>query len=141
MNPKITTLIEHARDNRARQDADETAYARLPTYPHNGCAAFLSALLTGAGIDTGVILSAGTLASTLEARGWERVALGDQQPGDVGVTDDLNHNGIPDHVYLVVERVTADLSLVADNQSHSLHERYASGRGKTPTSHYLRAAA
>ncbi|WP_313539881.1 peptidoglycan-binding protein [Sphingomonas sp.] len=126
----------------ARQTAtDELAARGLPPYPKNACAVHLSALLQQAGIDVPMIAGAGKLAATLEKRGWRRVAVRQQQPGDIGVCFDNDH-AIPgsDHVYLVVERIDEDAMMISDNQAGTApHHRFATGRGKTPTEYFLRA--
>ena len=123
----------------ARQEAEEAWHL----YPTDGCAAHLSALLRQSGIDVRMILGAGALARAVERRGWQRVAVGNQQPGDVGVTYDYDPTPPgADHIYLVVRRVDADEMMVADNQRRTdqPHSRFASGRGgKTPTKYFLRA--
>ena len=122
--------------------ARERAAASLPGYPTNGCAAHLSALLEDSGIDIAMTLGAGKLAHLIESRGWSRVKVGSQRPGDVGVCFDNDPTPAgADHVYLVVQCLGLDEMLVADNQrtADAPHTRYASGRGKTPTDYFLRA--
>jgi len=121
--------------------ADELAKRGLPAYPKNACALHLSALLQQAGIDVPMIPGAGKLASVLEKRGWQRVAVRQQRPGDVGVCFDNDH-AIPgsDHVYLVVECIDDDEMMISDNQAGTApHRRFAMGDGKTPTEYFLRA--
>jgi hypothetical protein len=110
-------------------------------FPHNGCAANLSALLQLAGIDVPMILGAGKLARTIETRGWTRISVGSQQAGDVGVTLDQGAPAGADHIYLVlsVDAGNSDKMRVSDNQDNEPHSRYASGHGKTPTKYFLRA--
>jgi len=139
VNPKIELLLALAKTPAGILAARVKAKEHELEFPHNGCAAFLSSLLDDAGIDTGVILSAGVLAEALVGRGWERVLVGKQEPGDIGVTQDWNKNGVPDHIFLVVARLNADAMLIADNQAPALHERYASGKGKTPVEYFLRS--
>ncbi len=112
-------------------------------YPTKSCAATLSAFLQEAGIGVPMTYGAGKLASRLRNdRDWDRIDLGDQQPGDVGVTYD-NDTSIPgaDHIYLVIEAVDEDLMMIVDNQAQGkTHTRYVSGKGgKTPTEYFLRA--
>lgn len=109
---------------------------------HNACACTLSLFLQTAGFDLAkLIFGAGALAEYLKAHGWTRVAVGDQQAGDVGVCRDDDHTiAGPDHVFLVVKRVDADLMQIADNQeSFAPHPWFASGKGsKTPVDYFLR---
>ena len=118
-------------------------------WPHNGCAANLSVLLRQSGIDVPLTVGAGRLAyllgGRLGSRNWDHIAVGAQQPGDVGVTFDEKPPEGSDHVYLVVECLGDDRMIIADNQAATLHERRASGRPvaggdpKTPTDYFLRA--
>jgi hypothetical protein len=122
--------------------ARATAKASWSHYPANGCAAHLSALLRAAGIDVPTTLGAGKLAFLIEGRGWQRIPVGEQQPGDVGVTrdDDPTPAGA-DHIYLVIEADGPDRMLIADNQNaaDAPHERFATSGRKTPTEYFLRA--
>jgi hypothetical protein len=102
--------------------AKALADAGLPPFPHNACAATLSAMLQLSGIDVKMSLGAGKLAYMLggvgaSSRHWVHILVGDQKPGDVGVTFDEDPS-IPgaDHIYRVVERIDADVMIVADNQ-------------------------
>jgi hypothetical protein len=140
---RIPGLIGRGGTEEGLKAAREEAEDALQIYPTNGCAAHLSALLRQSGVDVGMILGAGALARTIERRGWQRVRVGDQQPGDVGVTFD-NDPTPPgaDHIYLVVKRLGKDEMMIADNQRRrdETHSRFASGRGgKTPTEFFLRA--
>ncbi|MDX3926971.1 MAG: hypothetical protein QHC90_14345 [Shinella sp.] len=109
-------------------------------FPRNACAATLSAFLQMAGIPVRTMTGAGRLAEQIERdRRWERVSVGRQRPGDVGVTYDTMAPPGADHVYLVVGVQDADLMTIADNQAPRPHERYASGRGRTRTNYFLRA--
>ncbi|WP_237153458.1 hypothetical protein [Oryzibacter oryziterrae] len=146
----IAKLIELGDDLASLKHAQEIAAQALkaagePPFPKNGCAATLSALLKLAGIDVPMTLGAGKLAHILggqiSSRGWAHIPVGEQQPGDVGVTFDFG--GVPgaDHVYLVLHTVTTDHMIIADNQAPEPHLRYASGKGgKTPTDYFLRAS-
>ena len=124
---RISELIERGSTANGLKAAREEAEDAWHLYPTNGCAAHLSALLRQSGIDVGMILGAGALARTIERRGWQRVDVGDQQPGDVGVTFD-NDPTPPgaDHVYLVVERLGDDEMTIADNQrrTDATHSRF-----------------
>ncbi|SCB15598.1 hypothetical protein GA0061103_2319 [Rhizobium multihospitium] len=139
----IPELIENGKSPQGLAKAWKTASKALPEFPHNGCAAHLSALLQESGIDIPMTVGAGNLARLLEKRGWQRIEVRSQQAGDVGVTYDLDPDPPgPDHVYLVVERLDDDDMLIADNQRHSdePHHRSAAGKhGKTPTEFFLRA--
>jgi hypothetical protein len=103
---------------------------------HNACAATLSAFLQAAGIAVQTTLGAGRLARRLSnERHWDRVAVGNQAAGDVGVAaGDV-------HIYLVVKTEGRDEMTIADNQKPTPHTRFASGRGKTRTAYFLRAPA
>jgi hypothetical protein len=83
--------------------AQTKAAAALPGYPKNGCATHLSALLEHSGIEVPMTWGAGKLAQRLWDRGWSKVAVGNQQPGDVGVCFDNDPKVAgSDHIYLVV---------------------------------------
>src|ERR1700687_1059625 len=84
----IPALVANGSSREAIVQAQQTASAALASFPHNGCAANLSALLAESGIDVPITLGAGALAGALKRRGWLRVSVGDQQPGDVGITFD-----------------------------------------------------
>jgi len=112
-------------------------------YPRKACAATLSRFLREAGIDVPITTGAQSLADRLRInRHWERVTVGHQTAGDVGVCFSMADD-VPgaDHVYLVVEAEGPDLMTIADNQAQgTTHQRYASGKGgKTPTEYFLRA--
>jgi hypothetical protein len=102
---------------------------------HNACAATLSAFLEEAGIPVPTTLGAGRLAKRLrEERDWDRIDVGKQATGDVGVAN----NDV--HIYLVVGTNGPDAMTIADNQAPTPHTRFASGKGgKTPTAYFLRA--
>ncbi len=150
---RIARLLEIAQSPDEYADVQREAAKVLAdcgvTWPHSGCAANLSTLLRRAGIDVEATVGAGRLAHLLGgaigSRRWTHVAVGLQQPGDVGVTFDRGPPDGADHVYLVVARHDADLMTIADNQSPTLHKRRAGGGavpgegGKTPTDYFLRA--
>jgi hypothetical protein len=100
---------------------------------HNACAATLSAFLNEAGIPIPTTLGAGRLAQRLAGRDWVKMPIGQQKPGDVGVAQ----NDV--HIYLVVETNGPDQMTIADNQAPTPHVRFATGKGKTPTSYFLTA--
>ena len=75
----------------------------------------------------------------IDSRGWVHIPVGEQIPGDIGVTFDLGGNPGADHVYLVVKRMNDDEMMIADNQAKTIHQRFARGHGKTPTDYFLRA--
>lgn len=108
----------------------------------NACACTLSLFLQKSGMDVKLEYGAGNIARVLERdRGWTRVAVGNQRPGDVGVCYDWDPTPPgSDHVYIVVESIDGDKMQIADNQKGSSpHVRYASGNGQTPTEYFLRA--
>ena len=142
----IAKLIETGSSGLAQAQqiaAKALADAGQPAFPHNACAATLSALLQLAGINVPMTLGAGKLANRLGgpngSRGWSHVAVGAQRAGDVGVTYDEGGNPGADHIYLVLQTIDADQMLIADNQEAAPHRRFASGQGKTPTEYFLRA--
>ena len=107
------------------------------------CAITLSVLLQNAGIAIPDTFMAIDLARLLEDdRHWQHIPVGQQQAGDIGSTCGAEpHYGI-DHIYLVLRMVNNDEMVIADNQAHEPHFRYASGiGGKTPTRYFLRASA
>jgi hypothetical protein len=145
---QIQKLIESGSDATNLAQAQHSAATALAKagerpFPHNACAATLSALLQLSGIDVPMTLGAGKLAHILggqsHSRGWKHINVGEQQPGDVGVTFD--EGGVPgaDHIYLVVQRINDDEMTIADNQAPTMHSRFASGHGKTRTEYFLRA--
>ena len=117
-------------------------------WPHDGCAANLSALLEAAGIAVPMILGAAALGNKLggpfNSRGWIQIPVGSQVAGDVGVAYHQKST-IADHIFFVVTRVDADEMVVADNQEATPHTRFASGKAatggtaKSPVNHFLRA--
>lgn len=138
----VAELIRQGSSADGLRLARETAAAALPGYPVNGCAAHLSALLQQAGVATPMTWGAGKLATLLAARGWTRVERRAQAPGDVGVCFDNNPNPPgADHIYLVIQTLGDDEMLIADNQrtADAPHQRFATGRGRTPTEFFLRA--
>jgi hypothetical protein len=142
----VPTLIANGSSVESLAQAQQTARAALPGFPHNGCAANLSALLRQSGIPVPMTLGAGTLAGALKARGWQKIDVGSQTPGDVGVTLDNTEPPGADHIYLVLQSLDADEMLIADNQETVPHNRRASGhradgeeRGTTATEYFLRA--
>jgi hypothetical protein len=140
MDTRIAGAIELGRSAAGIRAARRLAREREPGFPHNGCAAFLSALLHQAGLaDLPVILGAQDLADTLARRGWKRVPRGEQRAGDVAVCTDLDGNGRSDHIFLILEARGPDLMLIVDNQAAKPHLRSAAGGGKTPVGYFLRA--
>lgn len=142
----IDTLLGLASDALSLRDAQLTAAKRLlefdgEIYPSDGCAITLSVLLQRAGITVADTFTAIELGSTLKKRGWQRIDVGQQLRGDIGSTcGQLPHHGA-DHIYLVLRRVNDDEMIIADNQAHCPHARWASGvpGGKTATRFFLRA--
>ncbi|CDX38874.1 hypothetical protein MPLSOD_340076 [Mesorhizobium sp. SOD10] len=129
-----------------RQKASQ-AMVRIYGKPtlHNACACTLSLFLQSAGYPLAkIVYGAGALAQYLRQHGWQKVDVGNQQAGDVGVCrDDDKTTAGADHIFLVVKRADADQMLIADNQeSFSPHPRFASGKGhKTPVDYFLRYSA
>jgi hypothetical protein len=137
----IRELIQQGSDPDGLALARSTAEASLNGYPKNGCAAHLSALLKQAGIAVPMTWGAGKLAHLLETRGWRRVLVGSQQPGDIGVCLDNTSPPGADHVYLVITVLENGEMLIADNQNseNAPHSRFQNGHGKTETEYFLRA--
>lgn len=138
----VRELIKQGESAEGLAAARAAASASLKGYPKNGCAAHLSALLQLTGIDVPMTWGAGKLAHLLESRNWQRILVGSQQPGDVGVCLDNTSPPGADHVYLVISVLGSGQMMVADNQNSidSPHSRYQSGHGKTDTEYFLRAA-
>ena len=110
---------------------------------HNACACTLSMFLRAAGMNISVEYGAGNLAKILEfTRGWQRVKIGQQKPGDVAVALDKTPPPGADHIFLVIESFDGDRMSIADNQTDSCpHERYATGHGRTAVDYFLRATS
>jgi hypothetical protein len=141
---RIPALLQQGSTAAGLKAARLKAKQNWAAYPTNGCAYHLSALLQNAGIAIATEGSAGQLAKKIKLRGWQKIALGEQSPGDVGVTFD--HDPTPpgaDHIYLVIAvHAGGDKMTIADNQGAPdvIKTRYASGQGgKTPTEYFLRA--
>jgi hypothetical protein len=142
--PNVDALIENGATVSKIAIAQAKAKAAWPDFPHNGCAANLSALLQMSGIGVPMILGAGRLAHTMrDKRGWKVIPVGSQIPGDIGVTFDEGGNPGADHIYLVIQANGSDSMMVSDNQAVAPHIRTASGKGGsggwTPTEYFLRA--
>jgi len=135
----IPQLIAVGGSARGIAKARARAKKAWPPFPHNGCAANLSALLQLAGVDVPMTLGAGKLAHIIRERGWSKIDVGEQSAGDVGVTFDEGGNPGADHIYLVLRTVDADEMIISDNQADEPHHRFASGKGRTPTDYFLRA--
>jgi len=142
----IQQLIANGSSASSLAQAQETAAAALPSFPHNGCAANLSALLIQSDIPVPMTLGAQALANVLKGRGWDRIDIGNQAPGDVGVTLDETPPPGADHIYLVIKPIDNDEMVIADNQETTPHNRCASGKratgedhGTTATEYFLRA--
>jgi hypothetical protein len=143
----IPALIALASDRNQLLAAQHTAAQRLleydgEVYPHDGCAITLSVLLQDAGISVADTYQAIVLGNTLKSkRNWQVIAVGQQQPGDVGSTcGSTPHHGI-DHIYLVLKVLNSDEMVIADNQESAPHFRWASGKGgRSPTKFFLRAS-
>jgi hypothetical protein len=109
-------------------------------YPSDGCAITQSVLLQEAGIAVDDTYLAIELGNVLKARNWTVIPVGQQKPGDIGSTCGKTPHHGSDHVYLVLKVLNKDEMVVADNQAHKPHFRFASGAGgTTPTKFFLRA--
>jgi len=96
-------------------------------------------LLQDSGINVPDTYMATDLGTRLKMRGWQEIRVGDQKAGDVGSTCGEVADHGTDHVYLVLQMVNSDEMIIADNQQSQPHCRFASGKGKTPTTFFLRA--
>jgi len=142
----IPALLKLASDPNHLVAAQNVAAQRLlaydgEVYPHDGCAITLSVLLQDAQIDVKDTFQALAFGKMLESkRNWQRIPLGQQQPGDIGSTCGTTpHHGF-DHVYFVLKVNNSDEMIIADNQAQQPHFRSVSGQGgKTPTTFFLRA--
>lgn len=140
MDSRISNALRMAQSARAIFAARGLAEQHLPSFPHNGCAAFLSSFLQLAGLkDLPVITGAEDLQQTLVRRGWKRVLPSQYQAGDVAVCADQDHNDRTDHIWLVVEKRTANRAICLDNQSTMPHIREIHGGPHTPVAFFLRA--
>jgi hypothetical protein len=140
----ISGLIAIASDPAKLVAAQHVAAGRLlrydrEIYPNDGCAITLSVLLQQAGIAVADTYRAFDLGNLLKSRGWRSIAVGQQRPGDVGSTCGAAPHHGTDHIYLVLKTVNSDEMVIADNQSEVVHFRWASGKGKSPTTFFLRA--
>ena len=139
---KVAKLVQLGSTRVGLAAARAAAAQMLDIYPRLGCAAHLSALLNSAGVTVKPTRGAQRLVDRLEDRGWSRIGVGEQQPGDVGVTFDRDTSRPgADHAYLVIQNIDGDKMMIADNQNDQdrPHERWASGGGKTKTNYFLRA--
>jgi hypothetical protein len=143
----IASLLALASNRQTLQAAQTVAAQRLldydgEKYPQDGCAITLSVLLQEAGIDVPDTYMAIDMGGLLQSRRWTKIAIGAQQRGDVGSTCGKTPHHGTDHVYVVL-RVSnpdePDEMVVADNQEPAPHFRFASGKGKTPSTYFLRA--
>jgi soluble lytic murein transglycosylase-like protein len=140
----INSLVQLASDPDQLVAAQNVAAKRLldfdgEIYPSDGCAITLSVLLQEAGIAVADTFLAFDLGNVLKERGWQPIGVGQQRPGDVGSTcHSVPHHGT-DHIYLVLRLVNSDEMVVADNQADAPHFRWASGKGRSPTTFFLRA--
>jgi hypothetical protein len=142
----IAALLQLASDPDQLVAAQEIAARRLlnfdgEVFPSDGCAITLSVLLQEAGIDVPDTFRAFDLGNKLKNdRGWQVVAIGKQQAGDVGSTCGPRPHHGTDHIYLVLRPVNSDEMVIADNQKAAPHFRWASGKGRSPTTFFLRAS-
>lgn len=145
---QVPQLLQEASNAALLQSAQMRAAQLLlaydgEVYPQDGCAITLSVMLQAAGILVPNTFTAFGLGQLLESkRGWKLVAIGQQQPGDVGSTCGAEPQHGVDHIYLVLKVVNPDEMLVADNQRAYVHSRSVTGKpdGKSPTRFFLRAS-
>ena len=142
---QIATLIKIASDPNSLQAAEHEAARKIlafdgEVFPSDSCAITQSCLMQAAGIDVPDTYQALAFGNMLKQRGWQVVAVGSQQAGDIGSTCGTVPDHGNDHVYLVLRVINQDESVIADNQASAPHFRFASGKGgKTPTKFFLRA--
>ena len=128
------------------QAVEHSAAAKLlrydgEQYPHDGCAITLSTLLQEAGIDVPDTYQALALGNALIKRGWSKIQVGQQKSGDIGSTCGNAPNHGSDHIFLVLKALGTSEMVIADNQAHAPHFRWANGKGgKTPARFFLRAS-
>jgi glycoside hydrolase-like protein/lipase (class 3) len=140
----ISNLLAIASNPQTLQAAQAVAAQRLlvydaEKYPQDGCAITLSVLLQEAGVNVPDTYMAIDICRVLQSRGWTKIAVADQQKGDVGSTcGAVAHHGT-DHVYVVLRDLNLDEMVVADNQEPAPHFRFASGKSQSPTTYFLRA--
>ena len=140
----VPTLVNIASDTNKLVAMQHVAARKLldydgEVYPSDGCAITLSVLLQSAGINVQDTFLAIELGRVLKSRNWQVIPVGEQRVGDVGSTcGTVPHHG-RDHIYLVLKVLNSDEMVVADNQEASPHFRFASGKGRTPTTFFLRA--
>ncbi|MBK5941418.1 hypothetical protein [Halochromatium roseum] len=107
----------------------------------NGCAAHTSSLLQRNGFDVKTELGAQNLVDQLLGKGWDKVPIGEQQAGDIGVTADWGA-GLrgSDHVYTVMGTDPDDPNMldIVDNQKPRGGKRPIVGGGKTTTEYFIR---
>ena len=140
----IADLIKRGSDAEQLLAAQHVAAARLlnfdkEVYPSDGCAITLSVLLQQSGIAIADVYKAIDLGAVLIQRGWKKITPGEQQPGDIGSTCGPTARHGSDHVYLVLKVLNSDEMVIADNQASQPHFRFATGKGRTPTTFFLRA--
>jgi hypothetical protein len=142
----IANLLALASDSNWLLDVQHIAALRLlaydgEKYPLDGSAITLSVMLQEVGIKVEDIFQVLAFVNTLETkRKWQRVPLGEQQPGDIGSTCGPMPRHGSDDVYLVLKVNNNDEMIIADNQQSKPHFRWVSGKGgTTPTKFFLRA--
>ncbi len=140
----IPDLIKRASDSEQLVAAQHLAAKRLlnfdeEVFPSDGCAITLSVLLQQCSIAVADVYKAIDLGDVLLQRGWKKIAPGEQQPGDIGSTCGPTARHGNDHIYLVLKVLNSDEMVIADNQASQPHFRFATGKGKTPTTFFLRA--
>jgi hypothetical protein len=141
----IATLIKLGSGTDSLQAVEHVAAQKIlafdgEAFPADSCAITQSCLMQDAGIDVPDTYQALAFGNMLIKRGWQKIAIGQQQAGDIGSTCGTVPDHGNDHVYLVLSSFNADEMVVADNQASAPHFRFASGKGgKTPTKFFLRA--
>lgn len=118
-----------------------------PDFPHDCCALCLSLFLKFQGFQIKQEISAQNLADSLELSGWIKVKDLQPIPGDIAVCEDLNSNGMSDHIFLVVAPALNNMVWAWDNRlganSNRVYLRNInhSPPGYTPVWYFLRHQA
>lgn len=123
----------------------DTARRVHPDFPRDACAVTLSLALKRAGLEQLALdASAEGLARKLKALGWQVADQAEEpHPGDVFVTEDLNGNGLADHIGLVICPSAPGWFVAGDNQmgnygGHPYRRNIGPGK-KTPVAYWLRS--
>lgn len=143
--PLRAQLCAYLRDPERQREYRRKGRVAVGHTSRNACAATASQPLIELGILRHVEVGAEMLATTMKrTRKFIGIAeLDKAQAGDLVVCQDLNGNGLSDHVWWVVEALGGGNYLCLDNQTRALtHMRRLDGQdGKTPARGLLRLVA